>query len=153
MHFLIVGDSGTGKSAAIRQMLSQIWERGEAAIVYDPAMEYLPQFYNEARGDVILNPLDARCPFWTPGDEVPHEAEALTLAVSLFPDQGRENRFFVEAPRKIFAHLINLRPTPRGAYVLDGECGGDRQTDRRDGDGGDDRPWARRTSGAAFWGR
>ena len=111
-HFLIVGDSGTGKSAAIRQLLSQVWERGEAAIVYDPAMEYLPQFYNEARGDVILNPMDARCPFWSPGDEVPHEAEALTLAASLFPDQGRENRFFVEAPRKIFAHLLNLKPTP-----------------------------------------
>ncbi len=58
MHFLIVGDSGTGKSAAIRQLLSQVWERGEAAIVYDPAMEYLPQFYNEARGDVILNPME-----------------------------------------------------------------------------------------------
>ena len=113
MHFLIVGDSGTGKSAAIRQLLSQVWERGEAAIVYDPAMEYLPQFYNEGRGDVILNPMDARCPFWSPGDEVPHEAEALTLAASLFPDQGRENRFFVEAPRKIFAHLINQRPTPQ----------------------------------------
>ena len=113
MHFLIVGDSGTGKSATIRQLLSQIANRGEAAIVYDPAMEYLPQFYNEARGDVVLNPLDARCPFWAPGDEVPHEAEALTLAVSLFPDQGRENRFFVEAPRKIFAHLINLKPTPQ----------------------------------------
>ncbi|RXH56712.1 type IV secretion system DNA-binding domain-containing protein [Granulicella sibirica] len=113
MHFLIVGDSGTGKSATIRQLLAQIADRGEAAIVYDPAMEYLPQFYNESRGDVVLNPLDARCPFWTPGDEVPHEAEALTLAVSLFPDQGRENRFFVEAPRKIFAHLINQRPTPQ----------------------------------------
>lgn len=113
MHFLIVGDSGTGKSAAIRQLLSQIWERGEAAIVYDPAMEYLPQFYNAARGDVILNPMDARCPYWSPGDEVPHEAEALTLAASLFPDQSRENRFFVEAPRKIFAHLLNLKPTPQ----------------------------------------
>ena len=112
MHFLIVGNSGTGKSAAIRQILSQVWERAEAAVVYDPAMEYLPQFYNESRGDVVLNPLDARCPFWSPGDEVPHEAEALTLAASLFPDQGRENRFFVEAPRKIFAHLLNLKPTP-----------------------------------------
>jgi hypothetical protein len=61
---------------------------------------------------VILNPVDARCPFWAPGDEVPHEAEALTLAASLFPDQGRENRFFVEAPRRIFAHLLNLKPTP-----------------------------------------
>lgn len=68
MHFLIVGDSGTGKSATIRQLLAQIADRGEAAIVYDPAMEYLPQFYNEQRGDVVLNPLDARCPFWTPGD-------------------------------------------------------------------------------------
>ncbi len=112
MHFLIVGDSGTGKSAAIRQVLSQIWERGETAIVYDPALEYVPQFYRESRGDMILNPLDARCPFWTPGDEVPHEAEALTVAASLFPDRGRENQFFVDAPRKIFAHLISLKPTP-----------------------------------------
>jgi hypothetical protein len=111
MHFLVMGDSGTGKSAAIRQMLAQIWERGETAIVYDPAMEYLPQFYNPQRGDVILNPVDGRCPFWTPGDEVPHEAEALTLAASLFPDQGRENRFFVEAPRRIFAHLLNRVPS------------------------------------------
>lgn len=112
MHFLIVGDSGTGKSAAIRQMLSQIWERGETAIVYDPALEYLPQFYRESRGDVVLNPLDARCPFWTPGDEAPHEAEALTVAASLFPPRSLENRFFVDAPKKIFAHLVNLKPTP-----------------------------------------
>ena len=112
MHFLVMGDSGMGKSAAIRQILAQIWERGETAIVYDPAMEYLPQFYSPQRGDVILNPIDERCPFWTPGDEAPHEAEALTMAASLFPDQGRENRFFVEAPRKIFAHLVNLGPTP-----------------------------------------
>jgi hypothetical protein len=102
MHFLIVGDSGTGKSAAIRQVLSQIWERGETAIVYDPALEYVPQFYRESRGDVILNPLDARCPFWTPGDEAPHEAEALTIAASLFPERGWENRqvarsYFCEA--------------------------------------------------------
>lgn len=75
--------------------------------MYDPALEYLPQFYRESRGDVILNPLDPRCPFWTPGDEVPHEAEALTVAASLFPERGLENRFFVDAPRKLFAHLIH----------------------------------------------
>jgi len=111
-HMLLMGDTGSGKSAIIRQVLIQIAERGETAIVYDPALEYLPQFYDARRGDVILNPLDARCPYWTPGDEVPHPAEALTLAASLFPDQGRENRFFVESPRRIFAHLLNLKPTP-----------------------------------------
>ena len=85
MHFLVVGDTGHGKSATIRQVLSQIEERGETAIVYDPKLEYLSQFYDPNRGDVILNPLDARCPFWTPGDEVPHPAEAYTLAASLYP--------------------------------------------------------------------
>jgi hypothetical protein len=109
-HLLVVGDSGNGKSATIRQVLSQIAERGETAIVYDPAMEYLPQFYDPARGDVILNPLDSRCPFWTPGDEIQHPAEALALAASLFPDQEQGHRFFVDAPRKIFAYLLSLQP-------------------------------------------
>ena len=111
-HIMVMGDSGTGKSALLRQVLMQIAVRGETAIVYDPALEYTPQFYNEARGDVILNPLDARCPYWSPGDEVTHEAEALTLATSLFPDKPRENTFFVEGPRKIFAYLLTLKPTP-----------------------------------------
>jgi hypothetical protein len=111
-HFLIIGDSGTGKSALIRQMLRQIEARGETAIVYDPALEYTPQFYAPERGDVILNPLDARSPYWSPGDEWRHEAEALTLATSLFPERQYENTFFSEAPRRIFAHLLTLRPSP-----------------------------------------
>ena len=71
-----------------------------------------PQFYTPERGDVILNPLDARSPYWSPGDEWRHEAETLTLATSLFPDRHHENAFFTEAPRRIFAHLLTLRPTP-----------------------------------------
>ena len=43
-HVLIIGDTGTGKSALIRQILLEIESRGETAIVYDPALEYTPQF-------------------------------------------------------------------------------------------------------------
>ena len=111
-HFLIIGDSGTGKSSLIRQMLLQIESRGETAIVYDPALEYTPQFYSPERGDVILNPLDARSRYWSPGDEWRQEAETLTLATSLFPDRYHENAFFTEAPRRIFAHLLTFRPSP-----------------------------------------
>jgi type IV secretory pathway TraG/TraD family ATPase VirD4 len=112
-HFLIVGDSGTGKSALIRQLLQQLDVRGETAIVYDPALEYTGQFYTPARGDRILNPLDARSPFWSPGDEWRHEAETLTLATSLFPDRYHDHTFFTDAPRRIFAHLLTFRPTPQ----------------------------------------
>ena len=118
-HFLIMGDSGTGKSALVRQLLEQLEARGETAIVYDPALEYTGQFYTPARGDLILNPLDARSPFWSPGDEWRHEAETLTLATSLFPDRHHDNAFFTEGPRRIFAHLLTLRPTPEElAYWL-----------------------------------
>jgi type IV secretory pathway TraG/TraD family ATPase VirD4 len=109
-HMLVMGDSGTGKSALIRQILQQLEARGETAIVYDPALEYTPQFYTPERGDVILNPIDARSPYWSPGDELRHEAEALTLATSLFPDRANENPFFTEGPRRIFAHLLTFRP-------------------------------------------
>jgi hypothetical protein len=112
-HFLLVGDTGTGKSSLIRQLLLQIQARNEAAIVYDPAREYLPQFYNLDRGDVILNPLDARMPYWGPADELTDPTEADALAKSLFPDRDRENRFFIESPRKILAHLLRLHPTPQ----------------------------------------
>ncbi len=111
-HILIMGDTGTGKSALIRQLLVEVEKRGESAVIYDPALEYTPQFFDPSRGDVVLNPLDQRMPYWTPGAELRHDAEALTLAASLFPDRHNENPFFVEGPRKIFAHLLTFHPTP-----------------------------------------
>jgi type IV secretory pathway TraG/TraD family ATPase VirD4 len=111
-HILVMGDTGTGKSALIRQLLIEVEKRGESAVIYDPALEYTPQFFNPSRGDVVLNPLDQRMPYWTPGAELRHDAEALTLAASLFPDRHNENPFFVEGPRKIFAHLLTFHPTP-----------------------------------------
>jgi hypothetical protein len=112
-HILIMGDTGTGKSTLIRSILLQIEERGETAIVYDPALDYTPEFYRRERGDAILSPLDTRMPHWSPSAELRHDAEALTLAASLFPDRHNENPFFVEGPRKIFAHLLTFRPSPQ----------------------------------------
>ena len=109
---MIMGDTGAGKSVLQRRVLTQVSERGETTIVYDPALEYTPRFFNAARGDLVLSPLDARCPYWSPADEVIHEAEAVTLATSLFPDKPHENTFFVEGLRKIFPHLLTLKPTP-----------------------------------------
>jgi len=112
-HLLLLGDSGTGKSSLIRQLLPQIRARGESAIVYDPALEFTPQFYDAGQGDLILNPVDARMPYWTPSDEVRYTPEALTLANSLFPDKPHENPFFTEAARSIFAYLLaRYKPTP-----------------------------------------
>jgi hypothetical protein len=111
-HFLIVGDTGSGKSSIIRQLLYQVEARGDSAIVYDPACEFVKQFYSARRGDIVLNPLDARMPYWNPSKELRRKAEAKALAVSLYQPEGVSNCFFVEAPQKIFAHLLTYLPTP-----------------------------------------
>jgi type IV secretory pathway TraG/TraD family ATPase VirD4 len=123
-HFLLMGDTGTGKSALIRQMLWRLTADQQTAIVYDPAREYIERFYNPERGDIILNPLDARSPYWSPGEELTNEAEARSLAESVFPDQPDEPPFFTQTPRKIFAQMLRRRMDAQQmvAMMCDGEA-------------------------------
>lgn len=113
-HIELMGDTGAGKTRLIMQLLSQIRERGESAIVYDPACEFVQRFYDSRRNDIILNPLDARCPYWGPAEELRRRAEARTIAASLYqPTTDKKGEFFTETPQKIFAHLLTFGPTPQ----------------------------------------
>jgi hypothetical protein len=112
-HMQIIGDTGAGKSAMLFQVLRQVRGREDSAIVYDPAREFVKRFYDPSRGDVILNPLDKRCPYWGPAEELRSRSEAKALAASLFqPPQDRKGEFFIESPQKIFAFLMAYGPTP-----------------------------------------
>jgi type IV secretory pathway TraG/TraD family ATPase VirD4 len=112
-HMQIIGDTGAGKSALMFQLLRQVSSRGDSAIVYDPAREYVKRFYDPNRGDIILNPLDRRCPYWGPAEELRSRSEAKALAASLFqPPQDKKGEFFIESPQKIFAFLMAYGPTP-----------------------------------------
>ena len=112
-HLQIIGDTGAGKTTILLQFLRQIKHRGDSAIVYDPAREFVQRFYDPKNGDVILNPLDKRCPYWGPSEELRRRSEAKALAVSLFqPPQDKRGEFFIESPQKIFAFLMAYGPTP-----------------------------------------
>lgn len=118
-HILLLGDSGVGKSSAIRQILIQIRERGESAIVYDPAREYISHFF-DPKSDFVLNPLDARFPGWLPCDEIDHQAEADMLAESIFPipdETPMDKRFFFTAARDVLIELLKHKPTPSQLYA------------------------------------
>jgi type IV secretory pathway TraG/TraD family ATPase VirD4 len=112
-HMQVIGDTGAGKSALLFQVLRQVRSRGDSAIVYDPAREFVKRFYDPESGDVILNPLDRRCPYWGPAEELRSRSEAKALAASLFqPPQDKKGEFFIESPQKIFAFLMAYGPTP-----------------------------------------
>jgi len=113
-HIELMGDTGAGKTRLIMQLLLQIQERRHSAIVYDPACEFVQRFYDSKRGDIILNPLDARCPYWGPSEELRRRAEAKAIAASLYqPTTDKKGEFFTETPQKIFAHLLTYGPTPQ----------------------------------------
>jgi len=86
--------------------------RGDSAIVYDPACEFVKQFYNERRGDIVLKSLDARMPYWNPSKELRRQGGGQGIGSLPLPARRRDHRFFVEAPQKIFAHLLTYLPTP-----------------------------------------
>jgi type IV secretory pathway TraG/TraD family ATPase VirD4 len=112
-HFQLLGDTGAGKTTLIMQVLRQIQGRGDSAIVYDPACEYIQRFYNKDRGDIVLNPLDARSPYWGPAEEIQRNAEADAIAASLYqPTTDQRDEFFHETPAQIFAHLLKQGPSP-----------------------------------------
>ncbi|MFZ0588842.1 MAG: type IV secretion system DNA-binding domain-containing protein [Bryobacteraceae bacterium] len=116
MNLGFVGDSGSGKTSLMKQILYQARERGDGAIINDPKREFLTEFYDERRGDILLDPSDERCPYWEFKGELPEwnkEAVAYTIANSILPQQPSESQFFRSHARKLIAYLIaNYEPSP-----------------------------------------
>jgi hypothetical protein len=106
-----MGDTGAGKTTLIMQILRQIQGRGHAAIVYDPACEFIQRFYDAKRGDIVLNPLDDRCPYWGPSEELRRRAEAKAIAASLYQPTSDKKASF--SPRRLRKSLPISLPKGR----------------------------------------
>ena len=93
-HFKIIGTTGTGKSTAIRELLTKALSRGDRAVIADPDGGYAQRFYNPDRGDVILNPFDPRSARWDLYAEISLPQDADQLARSLIPDCEGHDRIW-----------------------------------------------------------
>lgn len=101
-HFKLIGTTGTGKSTAIREILQSALDRGDRAIVADPDGGYLDRFYEEGRGDLILNPFDARSRNWDLFAELHDEFDVEQLARALIPDHEGEDQSWRGYARTLF---------------------------------------------------
>ena len=85
-HFKMIGTTGTGKSTAIRELLAGALERGDRAVIADPDGSYLEDFYDEKRGDRILNPFNPEAARWDLFGEMTNLHDADQLSRSLIAD-------------------------------------------------------------------
>jgi hypothetical protein len=116
--FVALGTPGTGKSVLIKRWLREIQRRGDMAVVFDKVGDFTAEFYDPERGDVLLNPLDARSPPWSPWAEMRQIADAYRIAKSLIPSIQGDNNFFHIAAQDLFATLLTRIWTLRNRSLL-----------------------------------
>ena len=103
-HTIVSGTTGSGKTVLISDLVAQIRARGERCVLYDKMGSYTRSFFDPAR-DVLLNPLDARSPRWSPFLEARNPRDFDTMAAALIPQQkDTVDPFWVTAARQLFSN-------------------------------------------------
>ncbi len=103
-HTIVSGTTGSGKTVLISDLVAQVRARGERCVLYDKMGSYTRTFFDPAR-DVLLNPLDARAPRWSPFLEARNARDFDMMAAALIPQQrDSADPFWVTAARQLFAN-------------------------------------------------
>lgn len=106
LHTLIAGASGSGKTVLITNLIEQIRRNGDRAIIYDRMGVFVSRFYGET--DIILNPLDQRCPYWSIFNEAGDRIDFDSIASALIPEKASNiDIFWNEAARTMFSSIAN----------------------------------------------
>lgn len=103
-HSLVVGGPGSGKSTIFREQLASVRRLKQRAIVYDVSGDFLKNFYDPTR-DIVLNPLDERCPYWDIWQDCHDSFEYEQMAESLISDAFSGDPFWTKAARAILIAL------------------------------------------------
>lgn len=106
-HTMMIGSTGTGKTTQMRALIAQMRSRQDRAVVFDLTGAYVEAFYNPET-DTILNPMDERCPSWTPFNEAKNHADFINIAAALMAhDGGTSEPFWILSARTLFVESCN----------------------------------------------
>ena len=104
-HILVTGTTGAGKSLCMMELMDGIRRRQQRAVVYDVVGTFIQHYYRSKK-DIILNPLDERCPSWNIWQEGQDVADFEAHAASLMPlNLSGSDPFWIHSARTIFSSL------------------------------------------------
>lgn len=103
-HTLVLGATGTGKTKVIQDLVKQLRDNNQKAIIVDIKGDYISHFYDQGRDDIILNPLDKRGTNWSFFKETDALNGFATIARTIINDNSRD-QFWANSARQIFCEL------------------------------------------------
>ena len=113
-HYLICGSTGSGKTWTLRMLMKSVLFDAQGrlkarALVYDPKNELLPLLPKLGVPEDsirILDPFHEKSVRWNVAADINTPAAAGHFSTLLFPDEGDQNRFFVEAARGLLRGVL-----------------------------------------------
>lgn len=120
-HFGMYGNNGTGKTQLMKQLAYYAKVNGYCCVMNCAKDgEFIQEFFEPERGDIILNPKDVRCPYWLNWKEFRDEAEARSWARSLFPahPNNPQAEFWDDYARNLVSFLVSSARTPLDCHAL-----------------------------------
>ena len=103
-HMMICGTTGTGKSTCFFNLLPQIRERNQRAIIVDTTGEFVSRFYRKGK-DILINPFDKRSVGWNPWIDCRSPYHYDELASAFIPQTGHDS-FWSTSARTVFAESL-----------------------------------------------
>jgi type IV secretory pathway TraG/TraD family ATPase VirD4 len=121
-HILFTGTTGVGKSVALTELMDQVRDKNQKAIVYDSDGSFIATYYRPGK-DLILNPLDQRSPYWNIWQECRDFADFEAFAESLMPmNLSNSDPFWIKGARLILSaaafSMRNQNPTTKKLLTL-----------------------------------
>lgn len=108
-HISLIGTTGVGKTVALHSLQDQIG-RTAPMVIYDTKGDLL-SVHGDLSRDQVLNPVDARCPQWTPWNEIETSTDAALVAEAWLPQRvASSDPFWMEAARMLLADILTSIP-------------------------------------------
>lgn len=106
-HLLICGTTGTGKSTCFYELLPQIREQKQRAVIVDTTGEFVSRFYRKGK-DILINPFDKRSVGWSPWVDCRSPYHYEELASAFIPETSHEGKFWSDSARTVLSETLML---------------------------------------------
>jgi type IV conjugative transfer system coupling protein TraD len=112
-HLLLTGTTGAGKTNMLKELVPQIRDSGDRAIIFDVTGEFVDRFYNPET-DLILNPLVENSVSWLPWNDCHTDEEYNNLAAAFVDGESiKTDRYWEDAARTVLVEALKKQESTR----------------------------------------